>query len=110
MTIDVGVLLPVRIETRFKNHDLWVRVIPDEPWFIRSDERITPAELAALHRYADALGSTVVADAAPPAAWRDLAAAVGAPRAVFLVRSFTTHSTDGTTIAVPDPSPDRDPR
>ena len=46
MTTDVGVLLPVRIETRFKKGDLWLRVIPDDLWFIRSDERVTPTDAA----------------------------------------------------------------
>ena len=54
MTTDLGVLLPIRIETRFKNGDLWLRVVPDEPWFVRDDPRITPGELDALQRYAAA--------------------------------------------------------
>jgi hypothetical protein len=107
MTTDLGVLLPVRIETRFKNGDLWVRVIPDDPWFIRSDERITPAELAALRRYAEARTVAGVDPATPPAPWRDLAAAVGAPRAVFLVRVFVSVSADGSTLTVPDPDPEQ---
>ena len=93
MTADLGVLLPIRIETRFKNGDLWLRVVPDEPWFVRDDPRITPGELDALRRYAAA-----PADPAPgvPAAWRDLAAQVGAPRAVYLHRTFITAAADGT--------------
>ena len=51
MTTDLGVLLPVRLETRFKNGDLWLRVVPDEPWFVHDDPRITPGELAALQGY-----------------------------------------------------------
>jgi hypothetical protein len=106
MTTDLGVLLPVRIETRFKNGDLWLRVVPDEPWFVRDDPRITPGELAALRRYvaapAPAAGSA--AGDAVPAAWRDLAAQVGAPRAAYLHRTFVTTAADGTR-AVPDPAP-----
>ncbi len=42
MTADLGVLLPVRIETRFKGSDLWLRVIPDEPWFVRRTSASPP--------------------------------------------------------------------
>ena len=102
MTVDLGVLLPVRIETRFKNGDLWLRVVPDEPWFVREDPRVTPGELLALQRYARA-----PLDASPgaPAAWRDLAAQVGAARAVYLHRTFVTVAADGTR-AVRTPGPD----
>ena len=105
MTTDLGVLLPIRIETRFKNGDLWLRVVPDEPWFVRDDPRITPGELDALRRYA-------AAPAGPPpgvpAAWRDLAAQVGAPRAVYLHRTFITTAADGTlTVRTPAPAEQR---
>ena len=91
---DLGVLLPVRIETRFKDGDLWLRVVPDEPWFVRDDPRISTDELLALRRY-------LAASRAPgpdgiPAAWRHLAAQVGAPRAVYLHRTFVTTAADGT--------------
>ena len=105
MTTDLGVLLPVRIETRFKNGDLWLRVVPDEPWFVRDDPRITPGELDALRRYVAA-----PADPSPgvPAAWRDLAAQVGAPRAVYLHRTFITAAADGTlTVRTPTPAEQR---
>jgi hypothetical protein len=105
MTTDLGVLLPIRIETRFKNGDLWLRVVPDEPWFVRDDPRITPGELDALQRYAAA-----PADPAPgvPGAWRDLAAQVGAPRAVYLHRTFITTAADGTlTVRPPAPAEQR---
>jgi hypothetical protein len=99
---DLGVLLPVRIETRFKNGDLWVRVVPDEPWFLHDDPRITEEELLALGRY-------VVAPRDPgpdgvPGAWRSLAGQVGAPRAVFLHRRFVTSAPDGRlAVRTPDP-------
>jgi len=105
MTADLGLLLPVRIETRFKNGDLWLRVVPDEPWFARDDPRITPGELDALRRYAAA-----PADPSPglPAAWRDRAAQVGAPRAAYLYRTFISTAADGTlTVRAPDPAEQR---
>ena len=90
---DLGVLLPLRIETRFKNGDLWIRVIPDEPWFLREDQRITEDELLALRRYTGA-AQDVAADGVPTA-WRSLAAQVGPARAVFLHRRFVTTLSNG---------------
>ena len=106
MTAELGVLLPVRIETRFKNGDLWLRVVPDEPWFVRDDPRITPAELGALQRYAATPLDTA---SGVPAAWSALAAAVGAARAVYLHRTFVTTAADGTrTVRTPTPAEQRD--
>jgi hypothetical protein len=95
MTTDLGVLLPVRIETRFRNGDLWLRVIPDEPWFVQDDPRITPGELDALRRYVAAPADTTTG---VPAAWYDLAAQVGPARAVYLHRRFVSAAADGTPI------------
>jgi hypothetical protein len=103
MTAAPAVLLPVRIETRFKNGDLWLRVVPDEPWFVRDDPRIMPAELDALARFAAAPPDPGAAGA--PAAWRDLAGQVGAARAAGLYRSFVTAAPDGT-LTVRPPKPD----
>ena len=102
---DLAVLLPVRIETRFKNGDLWVRVVPDEPWFLRDDPRISDEELAALHRYADAPREPGP-DGVPPA-WRTLAAQVGAARAVALHRRFVVGARGG---ALHVRTPDADER
>jgi hypothetical protein len=102
LTADLGVLLPVRLETRFKNGDLWLRVVPDEPWFVRDDPRITPGELAALQRY---VAAPLDPATSMPAAWSDLAAQVGAPRAVYLHRTFVVSAADGTRSVRP-PQPD----
>ncbi|WP_431676397.1 hypothetical protein [Kitasatospora sp. KL5] len=81
MPADLGVLLPLRIETRFAGPTLRLRVVPDELWFTRHDPRPGAAEVTALKRYA--------ADPGLPA-FRELASAVGAPRAAFLVRTYLT--------------------
>ena len=105
MTVDLGILLPVRLETRFKNGDLWLRVVPDEPWFVRDDPRITPGELAALQRY---VAAPLDPGGGMPRAFSDLAAAVGAPRAVSLHRSFVVTAADGTrSVRQPDPDEQR---
>jgi hypothetical protein len=80
--VPIGVLLPLRLETRFRPGRLLLRVIPDEPWFTGHDPAISDAESDLLARYAGA-GAT-------PAAWSELVAAVGGPRAVYLARSGTT--------------------
>lgn len=100
---DVGVLLPVRIETRFKGGDLWVRVVPDEPWFLRDDPRVSADELLALRRYA-AAPPDPGADGVPPA-WRVLANQVGPARAADLHRRFITAAPGGV-LAVRTPNPD----
>ncbi|MER5423919.1 hypothetical protein [Streptosporangium roseum] len=78
---DIAVLLPVRIETRFKPGRLLVRVVPDEPWFARHDPRVSPGELEALERY-------LTGQAVREQAWRELVGQVGGARAVYLVRNF----------------------
>ena len=80
--VPFGVLLPLRIETRFREGRLSLRVIPDEPWFTAHDPAVTDAEIDLLGRYVDAGASTE--------AWSELAAAVGGPRAVYLVRAGAT--------------------
>ena len=86
--VPVGVLLPVRLETRFHPGQLFLRIVPDEPWFTSHDPRISDGELGALTRYVDAVQEP--SDGASTAqAWRELVAQVGGARAVFLLRTFT---------------------
>jgi hypothetical protein len=88
------VLLPLRIETRFTDSLLRLRVVPDEPWLDRHDPVPTAAELDALERWLNA----VPADRTSPAGrqlWADLAAQVGGgARAAWLVRTFPVAATD----------------
>ena len=58
MSVTVGVLLPLRIETRFAPGLLRLRVVPDEPWFARHDPRVSAGELDAVGRYLDAPAAT----------------------------------------------------
>ena len=101
---EVGVLLPLRIETRFKDGELHLRVIPDEPWFARDDPRISDGELAALRRYVTSANEAADPDVVQ-VAWRELAGHVGAARAVFLHRRFVTTAPEGPAV-VRDPAPD----
>jgi hypothetical protein len=105
---EVGILLPVRIETRFRDGgDLHIRVVPDEPWFARDDARISDGEHAALARYVDGVNRVDQPDEVQ-IAWRELTGHVGGARAVFLHRRFVTTGPDGaSTVRTPSPDESR---
>jgi hypothetical protein len=104
---DIGVLLPVRIETRFDPGRLRVRVVPDEPWFVRHDPLYQEGELLALGRYLATVGRPAdpAIDPQGAQAWSELVAHVGGPRAVFLLRTAATTDAGGRWI-VRDVDPD----
>lgn len=100
---ELGVLLPLRIETRFKDGALHLRVIPDEPWFTRHDPRISDGELTALRRFVRS-ANKAEGPAEIQVAWRELAVQTGAARAVFLHRRLVTVGPDGVrTVRAPTP-------
>ncbi len=91
MSVPVGVLLPVRIETAFDPHAggcrLRLIVIPDVPWFDRHDDSVRAQELDALDvAWRDAAGDFTTA--AGRAAFNHLAHAYGGARAAWLARQF----------------------
>jgi hypothetical protein len=94
MATSVGVLLPLRIETRFYGNRLRLRVIPDEPWLDRHDPLPSAAELDALDRYLTAAGGGPPAGDKALAAWASFGQQVGAARAVWLLRSFPASGPD----------------
>jgi len=100
----LGVLLPLRIETRFTGTRLRLRVVPDEPWLDRHDPVPAAGELDALERWWNAAGGDPGSPAAVPA-WRELAAQVnGGPRAAWLARTFpVTHKDPDGTLRVTRP-------
>jgi hypothetical protein len=88
----VGVLLPVRIETRFGPGDLLrVRVVPDEPWFARHDPHPSAGEIEALEDHQVAVAEEPTQT---EAAWRRLVHRVGGARAAWLYRSFADRFDD----------------
>ena len=93
----IGVLLPLRLETRFTGTRLRLRVIPDEPWLDRHDPMPSAAELDALERY---LTAAVDQPGQPAgrAAWDVFARQLGPGRAAWLVQAFpaTRVDPDGT--------------
>ena len=94
MATSVGVLLPLRIETRFYGNRLRLRVIPDEPWLDRHDPLPSAAELDALDRYLTAAGGGPPAGDKALAAWASFGQQVGAARGVWLLRSFPASGPD----------------
>jgi len=85
---DFPVLLaPVRVETRFTQTELLVRVFPDEWAVDKFEPKPTDAEIAALDAYWTARWAAGGRDALLRAAWQELAARVPAGRADWLLRS-----------------------
>ena len=107
MTATVGVLLPVRLETRFvapaggAGWLLRVRVIPDAVSITNHDDRPSALELDAVEAMWSEVGPTGAAgleSAAGRRAWRTLAATVGAERAAWLARTFPPGTPRPTTV------------
>lgn len=97
MTATVGVLLPVRLETRFvapacgTGWLLRVRVIPDAVSITNHDDQPSAVELGAVEAMWSEVGTSGVAgleSAAGRRAWRTLATTVGPERAAWLARTF----------------------
>jgi hypothetical protein len=96
----VGVLLPMRLETRFYEPAggagwvLKVRIIPDAASLNRHEPVPTPGELDAV----EAMWTFSGGDLTSPAGqdeWRRLVAGVGAGRAAWLARTFPAVDVDG---------------
>lgn len=76
-------LFPVRLETRFKNGELWVRIYPDDICIESHDRRITRKESDALDNLKSVLDSDANTDD-KQAAWRNFVTDHGLPRAIYL--------------------------
>jgi hypothetical protein len=87
----IGVLLPLRLETRFNGTQLRLRIIPDEPWFDRHDPLPTALELDDLERFLTIVDDEPLGARTTPAvraAWEEFATRHGPGRATWLVRTF----------------------
>ena len=83
---DIPVLmLPVRLETRFLDDDLWVRIYPDQISLDTHDPQLTDAELAADARYQPFASHGSEED--KRSAWRELARRYGPERAAWIAKS-----------------------
>ena len=91
---NVGVLLPVRLETRFyapdATHPTWrlrVLVVPDEPWIDRHDPVPFEAELDSVERLWQTAQGDLTTELGK-AAWRTFVEQHGGARAAWLARTF----------------------
>ena len=123
---DVGVMLPVRLETKFIENvpgtwTMQLRIIPDEPSVLRHDPVPTPTEIRLLEAFwqqlFDSLDPSIQGQ--PPEAWFSHDGYAGAPwetlckqvdgaRAAWLLGHFAPSIDDGT-VTVTAPAVEHDP-
>ena len=110
----IGVLLPVRLETRFVapgsatgRWRLRVRVVPDAVSITMHDELASTVELDAVEAMWRAAGGHGLESPEGRRAWRALAAAVGAERAAWLARTFPPVTSPAGEITIARPSETR---
>ncbi|WP_419695428.1 hypothetical protein ACN2CC_02175 [Mesorhizobium muleiense] len=93
-------MLPVRLETRFKpaataqphtpahGDQLWLRIYPDDCWIDTFDPAVSEAELISARRYWAELWQAGRIEGEERAAWRALAEAHGTGRARYIVSLY----------------------
>lgn len=81
-------LLPVRLETRFKGNELWVRVFPDDCWIDTFDPILTDAEVAAAKAYWTSIWTGGGFEDQERAAWVALATSFGSGRAGWILEQY----------------------
>ena len=91
-------LMPIRLETRFKDvqlsgaaaptPQLWVRIYPDDCWVDSFDPRLTESEAASARAYWIAMWEAGGIEQQERAAWRSLVRSHGAGRAAWIVEQF----------------------
>lgn len=97
----IATLLPVRLETRFDppgagrpNWRLRLRIVPDRPWFSSHDPLPSAGELNDVEQFWRDLDGGTPTSALGREAFARLADSHGAPRALWLVRSFPVTGAD----------------
>jgi hypothetical protein len=90
-------LMPVRLETRFKTvpqradgsaQQLWLRIYPDDCWLDSFDPTLTETELENAQKYWSAIAQAEGDEDLERAAWRDLVTSHGSGRATWIVQTF----------------------
>lgn len=81
-------LMPLRIETRFKKDELWVRIYPDQ-WAVDTfEDRLTDTEVVDATRFWASLFRAGGDEGLRRAAWRTLVATAGSGRAGWIIEQF----------------------
>jgi hypothetical protein len=86
-------LFPIRLETRFQGtetgeHELWVRLYPDECSIDNFEPTLSENEISSGTRYWVEIWAAGGIDEQSRAAWRNLVASHGSGRAAWIVREF----------------------
>lgn len=111
-------LLPLRLETRFKSseapnatpvHELWVRVFPDDCWIDGFEPMLTESELESAKRYYAAVWQAAGEEGLERSAWRALVESHGAGRAAWILRQYQPTHVDGGLEFPADPETARSP-
>src|SRR4051812_13485765 len=107
-------LLPLRLETRFKllgtapnvTRELWVRVFPDECAVDAFEPLLSDAEITRAQQFWKEFGLAAGDESLERAAWRRLATANGAGRAAWIVQEYRPSNLDAMRAAPSTTPPD----
>jgi len=89
MTLEANapvLLLPLRLETRFINQELWIRAYPDDAFLNDFDNRLTEEEALDRDNYTNASDKSV--------AWSELVNKYGAYRAAWIIHPDASEQVD----------------
>jgi len=90
-------LMPVRLETRFKTidvagapprHELWLRIFPDDCWIDGFEPTLTEAEVRNATTYWAGIWQAGGVEAQQRGAWADLVSRHGSGRAAWIVKQY----------------------
>lgn len=100
---DLPILLfPLRLETRFKESELWVRVYPDTCLIDAFEPTLSDSELATARTYWQATWRAGGVEADERGAWRDLVASQGSGRAMWIIENVVpVNASDAPVKAAP---------
>ncbi|MFI6676865.1 hypothetical protein [Kribbella sp. NPDC050470] len=101
--LDDGVpilMMPVRVETRFKQDELWVRVFPDDCWVDGFDPELSETELTNVRRYWTGIWQAGGIEDQERGAWTVLVEAHGSGRAGWIVDTYQPANLPGKPVKV----------